>query len=643
MLQTIREKLTGWFAIFILGAIALTLVISFGNIDTGFSGGGATAAIVNGEDIAVREFRQLYQQQRQQWESSYRTQMPEVLAEEMANSVIQSLVRNRVVAQHVRDQGYRVNDDDVINSITSIEAFQVGGQFSQPAYEQLLQSQGLNRQRFEYEQRQGMQVGQFVEGIGYTAFYTPAEFRRYIELDGESRDLEYLVLNAADWAAEVSVSEDRIQQHYDANPARYQNEEAVSLAYLEIDYSSIADDVAVGDAEAQIYYDEHPDEFRGPDERNARHILVPFGDDENQAAELAGSLRQRLLAGESFSELAAQYSADTGTSGSGGDLGWLGAGDSPAVEFEDALFALAENEVSEPVRTEYGFHLIRLDGTRAGDVLDFDSVRESLLVRLREDAAADVYGALVDELDELALESLDGLAPVAETMGLELGRVENFTRSGGLPLGYNPQLVDAVFSFEVLEDGENSPVIDLGEGRAVVVQVTEYRSAAPKPLDEVRDEIVAQITGDEAVLLAAAAGEQLIAGLNAGGEPAALLKPLGLDWQRAEKLRRGATDIDADLSAAIFRAPKPEMLSGSDLGRGYQGLLLASGDYAVFRVLAVQPGQPELYAMEDRDLRKGQLASRLGGGQATAVVEALTEDADIRVTPDLIGSQADVL
>lgn len=642
MLQTIREKLTGWFAIFILGAIALTLVISFGNIDTGFSGG-ASAAVVNGEDIAVREFRQLYQQQRQQWEATYRTQMPEVLAEEMGNSVIQSLIRNRVVAQHVRDQGYRVNDDDVINSITGIEAFKVGGQFSQPAYEQLLRSQGLNQQRFEYEQRQSMQINQFVEGVGYTAFYTPTEFRRYIELDGESRDLEYLVFEAADWSKDVTVSDEQIQKYYEDNPAVFQSEESVSLAYIEIDYSSIAETVAIGDEEARAYFDERPDEFRGADERLARHILVPFGDDEEKAAELAASLQERLLVGESFADLAAQYSADIGTAGSGGELGWLGAGDSPAAEFEDALFVLQENEVSAPVRTEYGFHLIRLDGTRAGDVLDFDSVKEELLTRLRDDAAADVYGNLVDELDELALESLDGLAPVAEAMGLELGRVESFTRSGGLPLGYNPSLVDIVFSFELLEDGENSSVIDLGEGRAVVVQVTEYRPADLKPLAEVRADIAAQITSDESILLAAAQGEELMGELNQGTDPTALLQRLGKSWQRTEGLRRGAADIPADLAAAIFRAPKPEMSADSAMGQGYRGLLLASGDYAVFRVLAVNPGQPELYTVEDRDLRKGQLASRLGGGQATAIVEELANEADIRVTPGLIDSQTDAL
>ena len=164
MLQTIRERLTGWFAVAILGLIGLSLVVTLGNIDTGFSSG-SVAATINGEDILQNEFRQLYQQQSQQWEASARMQIPAPVAAELANSVIQSLIRNRVVAGHVRNERYRINDDDLIAAIMDIQAFQVGGKFSQPAYEQVLRSEGLSSQRFEYEQRQAMQIGQFIDGI----------------------------------------------------------------------------------------------------------------------------------------------------------------------------------------------------------------------------------------------------------------------------------------------------------------------------------------------------------------------------------------------------------------------------------------------------------------------------------------------
>jgi peptidyl-prolyl cis-trans isomerase D len=520
----------------------------------------------------------------------------------------------------------------VVAAITANSAFFVGGQFSQPAYEQLLLSQGLSSQRFEYEQRQSMEVTQFIEGLGYTSFYTPAEFRRYIELDGESRDLEFVLFEVSARVAEATVSEEEIQSFYAGNQQLFLSQESVELVYLEIDYEDIADTIVIQEADAAAYYQANPDEFRGPDERLASHILIAIGDDEAAAEQLADDLSERVSAGESFDDLAVEYSADTGSAGNGGSLGWLGSGDSPAAEFEEALFLLAESEVSPAVRTDYGFHLIRLDGIRAGNAQEYVDVKVQLMDRLGDDAAADQFGELVDELDDLALESIDGLQPVAESMGLELGRVTEFTRSGGLPLGYSPQLVDIVFSLEVLEDGENSPVIDLGDGRAVVAQVVEYRAPETRPLAEVRSEIEAQLRRDAAVIKAATAGQVLLSELNAGADTA-------VDWEQLTDFRRGGSDLPADLAAEVFRAPKPEQLDTP----GYRGLGLASGDFAVYRVVTAKPGRPELYTVEDRDERKDQLANRLGGGQATAVVEDIVNEASIRVTPGLVNPDSGLL
>jgi len=637
MLQTIREKLTGWFAVAILGLIGLSLVVTLGNIDTGVSSG-AVAATINGEDILQSEFRQLYQQQAQQWEASTKMQLPEPVAAELANSVIQSLVRNRVVAEHVRKEGYRINDDDLIAAVMDIEAFQVGGKFSQPAYEQVLRSESLSSRRFEYEQRQAMQIGQFIDGLGYSSFYTPAEFRRYIELDGEIRDLEYLLIRSQDLTGDVEIKDEAIETYYRENPLQFQSDEFVSLSFIEVDFDKIASGVAIEDDEAQAYFDANPDEFIEPDARNARHILLAFGDDESAAAELASQLRERILGGESFETLAAEYSSDTGTAAAGGVLGWLGSGDSPASEFEDALLALDVGEVSEPVRTEFGYHLIRLDDLRSGKKRQFAEVKAELLQQLRETQAMKIYGDLVDELDERALESMDGLAGVADDLKLLLNKVDKFTRSGGGAFGNSPALVEAVFSLEVLEDGENTSVIELSEGNAVVAHVDKYSPSALKPLDEVREAVIAQLRNSEAISRAADLGNELINTLASGVDSEALAKAEGLSWQRVKELRRADPDMAPDLAAAVFQAPKP----GSDAQASYRGIMLASGDFAVYRVNAVQPGSPNAYSLEDRDTRERQLAGRLGGGQATAVVEALVAEAKISIASDLLGTQTDI-
>jgi peptidyl-prolyl cis-trans isomerase D len=632
MLQTIRERFTGWVAIVILGLVALTLVLTFGAIDTGFTAA-SSAASVNGEDISLQDFRRVYQRQRQEWERNYRAQIPDVLAESMASDVLQNLVRNRVIAQYVREQGYRVNQAEVIAVIEATPAFQVGGRFSLPAYKQLLNSEGLNEARYEYEQRQDMEITQFLEGLAYTAFYTPTDFRRYVELDGETRAIEYRILQAESQANEVEISAAQIAAYYELNQSDYMSEETAAVEYVEINYADILVNTRVTVADARAYYDANPQEFIGPEEREASHILITDGDDQAAAEALAEELKGRLDSGESFAALATEYSADTGSAGNGGSLGWLGSEDTPAPEFETALFALAPGEISAPVRTQFGLHIIRLDELRSGTGKEYGEIEAELIQRLRETAAADVFADRVDELDDRSLESLEGLAPVAEAMGLKLGGVENFSRSGGEPLGLSSDLIGAVFSLEVLEDGENSPVIDLGEGRAVVVRVTDYKAAEVRPLEDVSAAILEMLRNEEIIKLVAEAGNKAVEQLNTGADRSSLNLPAGSEWLNASEVRRGAQELPPELARELFRVVKPVV--GADL---YHGLLLASGDFSIFKVTDYQPGTPTLYSQEQRDLRKQQLAGSLGNSQVSALMQDLVKEASVAVANDLLGT-----
>ncbi len=638
MLQTIREKLTGGFAVFILGAIALTLVISFGNIDTGFTGG-TVAATVNGEEIPMQEFQRLYDRQRQEWESNFQEQLPNVMARTMADSVIQLLVNNRVVTGYVRASGYRVADTEVIDSIQSNTAFHVGGEFSRLAYEQYLQSQGSSSRRFEFDQRQNMQAQQFWDGIESSAFYTPIQFRRYIELDGESRSVIYTLLKADDWLEKVVLEADAIETYYNENPARFQTDEMVDLEYLEIDFNEMKESVSISDAEGKVYFAENSSEFRGPDDNLVSHILLPVEVDDVATLTLAVQLRDRIDSGEDFSELAREYSTDSFSANKGGELGWLGVGEEPAAEFAAALVGLQPGEVSAPVKTEYGYHLIKLIDVRANDKITYDSVRDELLTRMRENQAIDLYDQQYDELDELSLESLDGLSSVASTMGLELQTLTGFGRNGSLPLGDSLDLVDIVFSLEVLDDGENSRVIELADGRAVVVRVVGHQLPELKPLEQVADAITALLRSNEAMLLAATAGNELVSQLDAGADPVAFAEENSTEWTAIEELRRGGQDLPADLSAAVFKAPPA---TGDDASE-YRGLLLASGDYAIYQVTAINKGKPGIYGVEIRDQRKQGLAQQLGSSQLNAMIASLSESADTSVTDNLLGDPTELL
>ncbi|MGI9308239.1 MAG: peptidyl-prolyl cis-trans isomerase, partial [Gammaproteobacteria bacterium] len=526
--------------------------------------------------------------------------------------------------------GYRIGDQAVAEHIRAIPQFQVGGEFSELGYKSLLDSQGISALLFESEQRDALAARQFQEGIVNSSFFTPTDFRRFMVLEGEQRQVSYVVFEPQSFADTIALSDEDIEAYYQANLPEFEREESVNLEYLEIDLASIREAIVPDEAALRAFYDESLDTYKRAEQRESSHILIAVDADTDAAAadELAAALKQRLSDGEDFAALATEYSDDPGSAAEGGSLGWNSSG--VFVEpFEDALYALQMGEVSEPVTTEFGVHLIRLDGLRAGEQKPFAEVREELAAELSEREAEDIYFARIEELDDLALQSLEGLAPVAEDMGLDIQRAENFTRNGGLPLGFDPALVDAAFSLEVLEDGENSPVVQLSDGRAIVMRLVEHRFPETRPFDEVREQVLAMLMVERSGELAQEAGQTIVEAVSAGTSFAAAAASQGAEIVQSGLLNRGSQDVPPDLLPAIFSAPIDGASSGPE------GLVLSTGGYAVFQVNALNPGRPETVPREQRDQRKRQLAQQSGQVQAAAVTSALRQQASVSLAADL--------
>ena len=305
-----------------------------------------------------------------------------------------------------------------------------------------------------------------------------------------------------------------------------------------------------------------------------------------------------------------------------------------ASEFVDGLFALEKGSLSDPVKTDDGFHIIRVDNIREGTRKSFDDVRGELLDELKKQRAEDIFYTRAEELDDFALESLRGLSPVADQMGLELKRIDGFGRGGGLPLGFSPNLVGAVFSLEVLDDGENSPLIELDDGRAVVVHVIDHRVPAVRPLESVRAEITDILQLEQASAMTQEAGARLLAELRAGEGLTAAVGRMGLEIVRTSMVGRSSQELPSDLLAATFRAPKPD----AELPV-YSSVQLANGSFAVYQLVEVVPGRPEDIPREQRDNQKELLARETGQAQAASLVADLRKNADVTVAADLLGQQ----
>ena len=630
MLQTIRDRLTGWVATIVILIIGVALVITFGNMDTS-AVANSFAARVNGEEIPAIEFREVLQNQEQQLQATYGSEIPDALRAELVDGVLESLMRQRLIKQYTKYTGYRVSDQVVADSIRAIPAFQLGGEFSNVSYEALLASEGLTPTAFERDQRSVLEVRQLQEGIINSAFYTPTDFRRFILLDGEKRRIDYAVLDADSFIDGSDIGEPAVEAYYQANQSQFETEESVDLDFIELNLAGIIDEVELTENEVRAYFDEDPNRYRTDEERRARHILISADSDtdELQAEDLAKELRQRLVAGESFENLAEEYSDDSGSAADGGDLGWAAPEDFES-EFSDSLFSLALGELSEPVKTEFGFHIIRLEEIREGSKKTYADVRNELIKELQKQRGEDLFYGRAELLDDLALESLDGLAMVADEMELELQQASAFTRGGGLPLGSNQNLIGTVFSLEVLEDRENSPVVELEGGRVAVVHVTNHHLPEIRPLEEVRASIKEILWREQTTDRAQDASAELLSSLRGGADLAAAAAERGLELTSTGLLRRDADDLPADLLAAVFTTPKPD--AG---GPVFSSAALSSGGFAVYQVVEVVPGRPEDLPREQRDGSKELLARQSGQTQAAALVAELREQADVTVAPDL--------
>jgi peptidyl-prolyl cis-trans isomerase D len=636
MLQKIRETLTGWVALAFVAIIGLSLALSFGNSPT--LTGRDYAARVNGEDIPVNEYRQVYQNQLIAQQEQFGGELPGFFVEQLQREVLEGLVINRVIRQHVRDQGFRVSDQRVADEIRSLPALQVGGEFSPQTYIALLAQQGLSPTRFEQEQREALAVQQLTNGVIGSSFFTPGEFRRYLLLEGEQREVAVVVFDPRELsrAVDVSVPDEEVEAFYAANQERFVTEESVRLQYVELNLDALAAGFEVDDDELRAAYEAERSRFTRDEERRARHILVAVNSNRDEAAarERAAAVIARLAAGEDFAALAREYSDDPGSAAQGGDLGFAPRGVFVGA-FEESLFALAEGETSDPVRTEFGFHVIRLEAVRGESGLPFEEARAELLVELQRQAAEDAYFRLADQLDDLSQENRGSLEPAAERTSLELREIPVFTRSGGAPLGFNPQLVSAVFGPASLEDGENTPLIELADGRAVVARVVEYRPAVVRPLAEVRAQIIAQLGLERAAQAARNRGERLLERAGAGEPLATLAEELGGSFTDTVAVGRREQNAAPELLEAIFNAPRPPA-EGQAVWRG---LPLSNGGYAVFGLSAVVPGRAEDLPREVRDQRKALLAQAAGNQELEAMASQLRRDAKVVVRQDVFQAQ----
>ncbi len=628
MLQTIRNRSQGWLAWAIV--ILITIPFALWGIQEYLGGGREpAAATVNGVEIPQREVQRMAQMQRQRLLAALGANADPALLEELRLQEVarEGLIENELLFQTAEEAGFRIGDEQLVARIHAIPAFQEEGVFSPQAYERALRNQGMLPGSFEPMLRRDLMIEQLQLGIESSAFVTPWELDELIRLEQQERDIAYLLIPAERYEKEVTVSEEEINAYYEQNPQEFTRPEQVSIEYLELDLDELASGIEVDDQTLREYYESHKASYARPEERRASHILIPLDEDADEKAVAeaqakAEALIRRIREGESFADVARKESGDPGSAKEGGDLGWFGKGVMEPA-FEEAAFSLKKGEISEPVRTAFGFHIIEVTGIKPGGVPAFEEIRERVAADYRREQAEKRYYEAAEQLANLAYEHPDTLEPAAEQLGLTIKHSPLFDRRGGEGITANPKVIAAAFSEEVVEQGYNSEPIELSPVHMVVLRKKEYVPEQLRPLDEVKGAIVEKLRKQKARDAAFAAAEAIARRAAAGEAMEALAKEQGLEWKRVEGLRRNDRQVNVAIVREAFRIPRPE---------GEQPRFVASrvnDDAAVIALIAVREGDPTSVAGERREQERRALAAASGRADYADLVRELKSRAEI--------------
>jgi peptidyl-prolyl cis-trans isomerase D len=627
MLQNIREKFTGWIAISILALIGVTFIF-VGGANFAFIGSNY-AAKVDDVEIGLGQFEAAYRDELQR--NPEYAQLPEDIRVQLRQNILEGLIQQRVIDNYLVEAGYQMGDAQITAMIQQVPEFQVDGKFDLETYRSLLAQNGYEPADFERAQRVSLRREQLQRAIRGSAIMSPAAYRRYLNLAAEQRIVRLATLDPEIAAADLTVTDDMVAVYYDNNPTLYQLPESADVEYVEIQRSDVAQTLTITEQELVEYYEYNQDRYQQDEQRQASHILILFGDDEAAAEATATDLVARIAAGESFEELAKEYSEDGGTSDRGGDLGTLTRTQLPG-DLGAAIFSMSEGAIEGPVKSDFGFHVVRLDKILESGPLPLDQVRAELTAELQDQKAENLFLELERKLSDALFDAPD-IRALAEAVGVEVKTVSGFTREGGGPLGDDFGVINAIFDEAVLSGEQMSEIIEIDASRSAVFAVTQHRPATRQALDDVRDAVESTLKIQKAEELMAARAEEMLTALEAGADFAEAAAAIGATAEEPVLMSRNMQDADQFISVAVFTAVKPsqDMPTAGSTRNGV-------GGYTVYSIESVIPGRPEVVPVEQRDQGKLQLTDQIGVGEYVAFMQELRENAEIIINEDALAA-----
>lgn len=629
MLQTIRDRTQGVIVAVIVGLISLTFIL-WGVESYINAAKRVIVAKVDGDEIPIEEFQKALQRFRRQAESMLGDAFNAADWDkpEVKSKALDELINDRVLARLIDDARVRVTNQQLAQQLLQIPAFQDEKGFSRPLYEQRVTAMGFSQIGFEQQLRTDMAKSQLRNGVAASEFVTLEEAEKLAALRKQKRDIGYAVIPAAEVEKQVTVTDAETSAYYEQHKEDYRTLEKASLEYLEISAAALAGKVEINDDKLHQYYDANQAAYTVAEERSANHILVQLAQDADAATAAAAESRikdalKRAQAGEDFEKLAKELSDDVGSKAEGGSTGFFARG-AMAPEFEEAAFKLKVGEISAPVRTKFGWHIIRLKDIKAGGLQPFDKVKSEVEVAYRNSEAQKAFFDQAEQFSNLVYEHSDSLSVAAETLGLATQKTGVLSKEE-IAKKFSEKAAAAAFTPEVLTEGMNSEPIELPDSRVLAVRVIEHVPSTVPELAEVKAKVEDAVRNQHRRELTEALGKELIERLRKGETVTELVKGRGFGWEQEE----GATRESGDINRAVLRAAFSAEVSGNE--PQYTGIPIGNTDYAIIRVANVVVPAAGDIARGDVSAIQGELVKGRMGAAWTEFVAALRAASDVKV------------
>lgn len=519
------------------------------------SGGGDSVATVGGVSISSGEFQQALREQQDRLKPQLGGTNQEFLdSPAFRRGVLQELINQRLLSLFAARSNLRVSDEALAGFITAVPALQENGKFSRERYEALVAAQGMSVEMFEARVRQDMVVQQAMMAAGNAAVTGRLPADRWLAAQLEEREISEVILRAEQFAAEPKPDAVAVKRYYDENRVRFETPEQVRVEYLILNQNKLIESAKVDEAEISTWYKTNEARYKQPEQRQASHILIRVDKGAPEAEVAAAKAKAEQILAQlkanpaDFAKLAKQHSQDPGSAEKGGDLGYFGSG-MMVKPFEEAVFALKENQLSDVVRSDFGFHLIKLTGIRPERARTLDEVRGEIAAELKRQAGAKLFAEAAEGFANIVYEQADSLKPAAEKYDLSVQSSDWLARGGQAAAPFtNPKLMQAIFSDDAVKNHRNTEAVDIGGNTLVAARVIGHRPAAVEPLEAVTGVIEKVLAREAAVAKAVAVGQSQLDKL-ANGEK------IDLAWGAARSVSRMyAPNLSPEARTAIFAA-----------------------------------------------------------------------------------------